>query len=127
MKLMHNYTLTVADVAAHYALTARTVRDRLKDGSLSGVKINGEWRCSWPDVWDVEKGPMPGGKRSKAYKTDLLTKRAIATEWSVSERTVERWIAAGLPTRNVFGSVRIASIDIEEWTSQHFSVAGKLT
>ncbi len=124
MELAHDYPLTVADVAAHYALSPRTVRDRLKDGSLSGVRVNGEWRCFWPDVWGAEKGPTPRGKRSKAYKADLLTKKSIAAAWGVSERTVERWIAAGLPTRNVFGSVRIASIDAEEWTRQHFAVAG---
>ncbi len=124
MEPAHDYTLTVADVATHYALSLRTVRGRLKDGSLSGVQINGEWRCSWSDVWGAEKGPMPRGKRSKAYKADLLTKKNIANEWGVSERTVERWIVAGLPTRNVFGSVRIASIDAEEWTRQHFMVSG---
>ncbi|UMA67247.1 helix-turn-helix domain-containing protein (plasmid) [Roseivivax marinus] len=124
MELAHDYTLTVADVAAHYALSRRTIRNCLKDGSLSGVQVNGQWRCSWTDVWRAEKGPMPRGKRSKAYKADLLTKRSLALEWSVSERTVERWIAAGLPTRNVFGSVRIAPVDAVEWMRQNFVGSG---
>ena len=120
MELMHDYNLTVAEVAIHYALTPRTVRARLKDRSLSGVRINREWHCSWQDVWGAERGPVPRGKRSEAYKAALLTKKALAANWNISERTVERWIAAGLPTRNVFGSVRIAPVDAEEWTRQDF-------
>ena len=118
----HDYNLTAADVADHYALTPRTVRGYLKSGVLQGVRIRSEWRCSWPDVWTAEQGPMPRGKRAELYKAPLLTKNALAAKWRVSERTVERWIEAGLPTRNVFGSVRIAPVDADEWTRRTFGI-----
>ena len=111
----HDYNLTVTRVAAHYGLSQRTVRQRLLDGSLAGVRINNAWRCRWPDVWQAERGPIPRGTRAELYKQSLLTKRQTAAKWAVSERTVERWIETGLPTRNVFGSTRIAPVDLCEW------------
>ncbi|WP_417525587.1 hypothetical protein [Marinovum sp.] len=53
-----------------------------------------------------------------------MRKKTLAAKWGVSERTVERWIADGLPTRNVFGSVRIAPTDAEKWMARTFGVAG---
>lgn len=99
MSDQHGYTLTVAAVAAHYRLTPRTVRERLMAGDLAGMRIGGQWRCRWADIWAAEKGPMPKGARGNAYRQPLLTKRDLAAQWSISERTVERWITAGLPTR----------------------------
>lgn len=124
MEQIHEYNLTVADVAAHYALSPRTVRGHLKTAILHGVRIKGAWRCSWPNVWAAEQGPLPRGKRSEKYKCHLLTKKGLAAEWSISERTVERWITAGLPTRNVFGSVRISPVDAKEWTQRTFPRSG---
>jgi DNA-binding transcriptional regulator LsrR (DeoR family) len=66
---------------------------------------------------------MPHGKRVELYKAQLLTKKALAAKWGVSERTVERWVEMGLPTRNVFGSVRIAPTDADEWMQRTFGVA----
>lgn len=126
MSRSHDYTLTAADVAKHYALTPRTVRARLKGADLAGVRVNRDWRCSWQDVWAAEKGPTPKGERADAYRAPLLTKKALAAKWGVSERTVERWIVDGLPTRNVFGSVRIAPVDADEWTSQAFGIERKV-
>ncbi|WP_232796550.1 helix-turn-helix domain-containing protein [Roseovarius salinarum] len=126
MKQNHEYNLSVSDVAHHYDLKARTVRDHLRDGNLHGVRINGWWRCSWPDVFAAEKGPMPRGERAELYKAQLLTKKMLAAKWGVSERTVERWIETGLPTRNVFGSVRIAPADVNEWMQRSFGVASNV-
>lgn len=120
MEKPHCYNLTVAAVAAHYNLTPRTVRARLKVGDLASARVGGEWRCCWRDVWSAEQGPMPRGQRAEDYKQSLLTKKELAALWAVSERTVERWIEAGLPTRNVFGSVRIAPVDAEQWTAMTF-------
>ena len=120
MKPAHDYNLSVADVARHYDLRPRTVRDHLKRGNLRGVRIGGEWRCSWPDVFAAERGPTPRGERAECYKSQRLTKKTLAAKWGVCEKTVERWIEAGLPTRNVFGSVRIAPVDAEEWTTRTF-------
>lgn len=123
MEHTHEYNISVANVAHHYDLKPRTVRDHLKTGNLRGVRIKGAWRCSWRDVFSAEKGPMPCGKRAELYKSQLLTKRTLAAKWDVCERTVERWIESGLPTRNVFGSVRIAPIDAKEWTGRAFGIA----
>ncbi|MGR3631955.1 MAG: helix-turn-helix domain-containing protein [Limimaricola soesokkakensis] len=118
----YDYSLTTRDVADHYDLSARTVRDHLVQGNLRGVKINRDWRCRWSDVWAAEQGPTPRGDRAQAYRAPLLSKKALGARWRVSERTVERWIDRGLPTRNVFGSVRIAPIDAEEWLERKFGV-----
>ncbi|MHA6327088.1 helix-turn-helix domain-containing protein [Roseivivax sp. CAU 1753] len=116
----HEYNLSVSAVAEHFALSERTVRDHLKKGQLHGVQIRRQWRCSWSDVWAAEQGPAPRGKLVKAYQKNLLTKKTLAAQWNVSERTVERWIENGLPTRNVFGSVRIAPVDAMVWTQRTF-------
>ncbi|MDO5632530.1 MAG: helix-turn-helix domain-containing protein [Paracoccus sp. (in: a-proteobacteria)] len=125
MEKIQDHNLTVADVAAHYNLSPRTVRQHLKDGALSGVRIKGEWRCSWRAVWRAEMGPMPRGERADLYRRHLMSKKTLAAKWGISERTVERWIADGLPTRNVFGSVRIAPFDAEEWTNRTFGITNR--
>jgi hypothetical protein len=127
MENAHTYNISVEDVAHHYDLKPRTVRDHLKNGNLHGVRIMGKWRCSWPDIFAAEKGPMPRGERAALYKAQLLTKKALAAEWGVSERTVERWIETGLPTRNVFSSVRIAPVDADEWMQRTFGAAENAT
>ena len=82
------YTLTVAEVATHYSLSARTIRNHLNGGTLEGVRLSGSWRCCWHDVWAAEQGPAPRGTRSNLYKTPLNSKKALALNWQVSERTV---------------------------------------
>jgi hypothetical protein len=49
------------------------------------------------------------------YKKSLLTKEEIAARYRVSVRSVERWVAAGLPTRNVFRSIRFNEDDVADW------------
>ena len=111
----HDFTLTVSDMATHFGLSHRTIRDHLSSGRLKGVRIGGLWRARWRDVWSAETGPAPRGRKMDAYRQPLLTKAQLAARWAVSERTVERWIAAGLPTRNVFTNVRVAPVDAEAW------------
>lgn len=118
----HDYSLTTDEVAEHFDLSMGTVRHHLRLGNLHGAKRNRDWRCRWPDVWAVEKGPTPKGDRIAHYKAPLLSKRGLAAAERVSVRTVERWIEQGLPTRNVFGSVRIAAIDAKEWLKWYFGM-----
>lgn len=122
MEPLHDYSLTTEEVAEHYGLSPRSIRDHLKKGNLQGVKINRDWRCRWADVWAVEQGPTPRGDRARAYQAPLLSKTALAAKWKVSVRTVERWIDRGLPTRNVFGSVRIAPVDADLWAQREFGL-----
>lgn len=122
MKQSHPFNLTVNQVAEHFGLSPRTIRDRIKSGDLAAVQVGGEWRCRWPDLWAVEKGPMPWGNRALELTAPLLTKKQLGELWGKSERTVERWIAEGLPTRNVFGSVRIAPADADLWMQRTFSI-----
>jgi len=41
---------TVEDIAKMTGLTTRTIRNYLKDGSLEGTKIGGQWRFTMKDV-----------------------------------------------------------------------------
>lgn len=120
MKQSYSYNLSVAQVAEHFGLTPRSVRDRIRRGDLRAARVGGEWRLRWPDVWAVEKGPVPKGKRAVDLMAPLLTKAQLGALWGKSERTVERWISAGLPTRNVFGNVRIAKADAAVWMQGTF-------
>lgn len=122
MKHAHIFDLTVSAVAEHYALQPRTIRARLKSGDIDGVRIGGHWRLSWDDVLATEQGPAPSSVHLARYKEPLLSKKALASQWGTSISTVDRWINAGLPTRNVFGSVRIAPRDADIWLAKQFNV-----
>ncbi|MBN2240886.1 MAG: helix-turn-helix domain-containing protein [Dehalococcoidales bacterium] len=41
---------TVEDIAKMTSLTSRTIRNYLKDGSLQGRKIGGQWRFTFKDI-----------------------------------------------------------------------------
>jgi excisionase family DNA binding protein len=41
---------TVEDIAKMTSLTSRTIRNYLKDGSLKGKKIGGQWRFTMDDI-----------------------------------------------------------------------------
>ena len=120
MEPAHDFILTVAKIADHLALTDRTVRDYLGNGRLRGVRLDGEWRSSWRYVWAIERGPAPSGALRKDYQCPLLSKSDVARKFNVSERTVERWIAQGLPTRNVLTNVRVAPFDAARWCESRF-------
>jgi len=107
--------LTVAEVAKHYSLKPDTIRRKIRKGAIDAIGFGGSYRLNWPDVWACEHGPTPKGPRISRYQDDLLSKTEIANELIVCVRTVERWIAEGLPTRNVFGRVRCNPHDVTDW------------
>lgn len=107
--------LTVEDVAGHYGLRPDTVRRMIRDGRLTAVRMGRIYRLDWREVWACEEGPMPRGSRTARYRDRLLSKKAIAAGLGVSVRTVDRWLADGLPTRTVFGAVRCNPHDVADW------------
>lgn len=111
----HDFALDVAATARHFALTDATVRSYLRAGRLPGVRLKGEWKTSWDHLWAVERGPTPTAANRRAYQLPLLSKSGLARRLATSVRTVEGWLASGMPTRNVFSNVRIAPIDAEHW------------
>jgi excisionase family DNA binding protein len=107
--------LTVEEVAHHWKLRPETVRRWIAEGRLRASRLNRVYRLDWRDVWACERGAVPSGKAAVRYKKPLLTKDELAAEYRVSIRTVERWVGDGLPTRNVFGSVRFNEDDVVDW------------
>lgn len=114
--------LSVEEVARHWRLKPAAVRKRIGSGELAAVRIGGRYRAEWPAIWSCEAGRKPAGARVEAYKTPLLTKRDLAEVMKVSIRTVERWIAGGLPTRNVGGNTRMNRHEVARWIRQRFGV-----
>ena len=107
--------LTIEEVAIHYDLKPDTVRRKVRGGQINAIRIGRVYRLDWRDVWDCEEGPLPKGTRITRYKDHLLSKKGIAQRLGVSVRTIERWIADGLPTRAVFGAVRCNPHDVSDW------------
>ena len=107
--------LPVETVAKHFGLKPDTVRRKIRSGEISAVRLGRHYRLAWTDVWACEVGPMPKRAHFSRYQTDLLAKKDIAAALSVSVRTVENWIESGMPTRNVFGSVRCNPHDTADW------------
>lgn len=46
---------TVADIAKMTSFTSRTIRNYLKDGSLQGLKIGGQWRFTMENIKQLFK------------------------------------------------------------------------
>ena len=107
--------LTIEDATKHFKLSPATLRKKASNGEINCIRIGREYRFGWEDVWACENGRTPHAANHSRYQLDLLDKSDIAAATSVSIRTVERWIADGMPTRNVFGSVRCNPIDVTEW------------
>lgn len=107
--------ITVESAAQHFALRPDTVRRKIRAGEMPAIRIGRIYRLTWPDIWACEDGPMPKGARMVLYQENLMSKQAIADALSVSVRTVDRWIFNGLPTRNVFGSIRCNPYDVTDW------------
>jgi len=117
--------LTVKDTAEHFNLTSGTIRSRIKSGDLPAQRINRNYRLEWENVWACERGPMPKGQRLERFRKPLMSKINVAEKLRVSVKTIERMIGDGLPTRNVFGSVRINPDDARDWihASREFELA----
>ncbi len=63
---------TVADVADITGMTSRTIRNYLKDGSLTGVKIGVQWRFTEDEISKLFSRRRPGTKSpSQAVKAFL--------------------------------------------------------
>jgi hypothetical protein len=107
--------LTIDDVARHWKLRPETIRKRIVEGDIPASRLNRQYRLRWEDVWSCERGPMPRGRARPRYMKPLLTKDQLGALYGVSARTVERWVDEGLPTRNVFGSVRFNADDAADW------------
>ncbi len=114
--------LSVEHVANHYGLRPDTVRRKIRAGHINAIRMRRSYRLDWSDVWACEEGPMPKGARIRRYQDRLLKKKEIARALGVSARTVERWIAGGLPTRAVFGAVRCNPHDVADWMRQAMDV-----
>ncbi|QPH53230.1 helix-turn-helix domain-containing protein [Pontivivens ytuae] len=111
----YDYTLSLDKVAWHWRLGRRTVREMIRDGRLPAVRVGGQLRLCWRDVWRCEAGAMPARRAEDDYRRPLLTKKDVAASLAVSTRSVERLIAQGLPTRKVGQNTRIAPRDLEDW------------
>lgn len=107
--------LTVEQVADHYGLRPDTIRRKIRSGELAGLRILRSYRIGWPAVWACERGPLPRGTLEERYRLPLMNKAQVASRLNLSVRTVERWIARGLPTRDVFGAVRINPENLRDW------------
>lgn len=107
--------LSVQEVATHFGFRPEAVRTRINSGELRAFRVNRSYRCEWPDVWACEEGPAPRPQQPERYQAPLLSKKELAARLRVSVRTVDRWLQGGLPTRNVFGRVRVNPHDAEDW------------
>lgn len=106
----------------HWRLGRALLTSRIRCGELPAIKIGRRWRICWLDIWATEQAPLPRGPLAERYKIPLWTKRDVAKAAGVSLRTVDRWLAAGLPTRNVFGSVRLNPHDVADWLRAQFGM-----
>jgi len=106
--------LTVSRCARHFDLSARTVYKMINSGELP-AEFFGYHVIDWPDAWACEQGPAPRVALHPRYMSDLLSRRGLAAKTRRSLRTVDRWLADGLPTRNVRGSVRVNALDAANW------------
>ncbi len=74
---------TVADVASVTGMTSRTIRNYLKDGTLTGTKIGVQWRFTEEDIKKLfhreTVSHISPGVMVKSYMSDLLPteKRAL--------------------------------------------------
>lgn len=116
MKIERNqHLLTIADVARHWALNEDTVRRHIRCGNLPAQRLCRTFRLTWEEVWACEEGPFPRGPGQERYRAPMISKAKLARALQCSERSVERWISDGLPTRRVFGSVRLNPHDATDW------------
>lgn len=107
--------LTVSEAARHFCARPATVRARTRADRLEACRLGREFRLPWQDPWAFEAGPVPCGPRQPLYRVPPLTNQSVVTRLGVSTRRVERWIAAGLPTRIAAGLVRLSASDVRGW------------
>ena len=64
--------LTVEDIAQMTSLTTRTIRNYLKDGSLKGRKIGGQWRFTKEDISNFMENGKVAQELSGKFKEEIL-------------------------------------------------------
>ncbi|MCT4373434.1 helix-turn-helix domain-containing protein [Yangia mangrovi] len=109
------HTLDPAAAADHFRVRPRTIQIWIRDGKLQSYRIGRAHRMTWAEIWACEDGPKPTRKTEARYRLPLMTRAELASRLAISDRTVDRWIADGLPARNVFGLTRFNPVDAEEW------------
>ncbi len=86
---------TVADVADITGMTSRTIRNYLKDGSLTGVKIGVQWRFTEDEISKLFSRRRPGTKSpSQAVKAFLSDADANAKSIILIDKPVKNAAAA---------------------------------
>ncbi len=122
MKDLASHLLTVEEVAFRWRLSARSVRDRIKSGELPAVRRNRDYLVAAADMWVCEQGRFPRGIEQSRHLRSLLDKRRLAGRTRTCVRTVERWMAEGLPTRNVGVNVRFDEEQARIWLRGRFGL-----
>lgn len=111
--------LTVGHLADHWQVCERTVRNMIRCGALPAERFGRYW-IAWEDVWAQEQGPRPRADLQARYRTPLLTRQDLAAITGRALRSIDRWLAEGLPTRNVGGAVRINEADARAWLNARY-------
>ena len=71
-KLLTDKLYTVEDIATMTSLTTRTIRSYLKDGTLKGRKIGGQWRFTKDDVGNFMDSGNFGRDITNRIREDVL-------------------------------------------------------
>ncbi len=122
-----DHFLDICEVADHYRVQPSTVRKWAREGRLAAYKLSRDYRLAWIDVWACEDAAIPKGTDlQERYRMPLITKADIAAGMNVSVRTVDRWIYSGMPTRSVFGNVRLNPRDAQDWLKRQFGLLAPL-
>ena len=109
---------SVRDLSCHWSVGSRTIRQYIDKG-LRAYRVGRQYRVEWGEIWRYEHGACPRPAQHERYKAPLATKQMLGEAAETSLRTVDRWIARGLPTRNVGGNVRCNIYDAADWLERH--------
>ena len=71
-KLLTDKLYTVEDIATMTSLTTRTIRNYLKDGTLKGRKIGGQWRFMKEDIMNFMDNGNFGRDITNRIREDVL-------------------------------------------------------
>lgn len=112
--------MTIEDVARHWSLTPNTVRTMIKSGALDAGRLGGRYRVTWDAVLAAEGSRHPRSVEADRYRAPLLRKGDVAHRMRFSTRTVERWIADGMPTRPIGDNVRLSPWEVDRWLRGRF-------
>ena len=63
---------SVADAAAHFGASARTVERLMRDGRLRSRRVGGGRLVAWTDIWALE-GVQPGHAACAEHMRPLLS------------------------------------------------------